>query len=274
MKSRLLGVVSGCVLAITATLSNASTLFTANYDGIWEIDPSTGLGQNFTTIDAIALSYGDGYLFESDGNDISRYNVSLGTWASLSGRNANVIAYGDGVLYTNNSGSGNGIIAIDAVTGTASTLNGLNGVTALAFGGNSLYAANYSGIWEFDPTTGIGSQFSTITAVALSYGNGSLYVSDNNQISRYDIAMDTWTLLNGHNADSIAYGDGVLYVNDSNSGNNILAVDSESGSMSTLNSLPGVTALAYQATVIPIPPAAWLFASGLLGLVGMARRNE
>jgi hypothetical protein len=135
MKSHVLGAMSGCVLAITATLSNASTLFAANYDGIWEFDPSTGLGQNFTTIDAIALSYGDGYLFESDGNDISRYNVSLGTWAYLSDRNANVIAYGDGVLYTNNSGSGNGIIAIDAVTGTASTFNGLPGVTALAYQG-------------------------------------------------------------------------------------------------------------------------------------------
>jgi hypothetical protein len=34
------------------------------------------------------------------------------------------------------------------------------------------------------------------------------------------------------------------------------------------------TVLSVDAAVVPVPPAVWLFGSGLLGLVGMARRKK
>jgi hypothetical protein len=37
---------------------------------------------------------------------------------------------------------------------------------------------------------------------------------------------------------------------------------------------PAPAPATFQATVVPLPPAIWLFGSGLLGLVGMARRQR
>ena len=137
-----------------------------------------------------------------------------------------------------------------------------------------LYAANESGIWEFDPVTGLGSNFSTFNAAALSYGGGYLFASNGSLISRYEIATDTWLLLSNRRDNVITYGDGVLYTGDDGGfWSDIIAIDTVTGDASTFNGLSHVRALAYGATIVPLPPALWLFGSGLLGLIGMARRK-
>ena len=47
-----------------------------------------------------------------------------------------------------------------------------------------------------------------------------------------------------------------------------------SGGTSLIRALDNSTFVAYEGSVVPVPAALWLFGSGLLGLVGVARRKK
>jgi hypothetical protein len=154
----------------------------------------------------------------------------------------------DGTLYSAN----NALYTIDTGTGLATLVgNGGDAYSSsgdLAFIGDELYLSSSPGdqLFRLDKSTGVGTNIGNI-------GFPSVFgLATNNNVDLFGVSGTQVISVD------LATGAGSLLVNYSGQG---------------LSSAFG-SSFIEEASVIPVPPAVWLFASGLLGLVGMARRNK
>ena len=145
------------------------------------------------------------------------------------------------------------LYSIDPVTGTTTLIapvTGATGVEALAFAPNgTLYAAgspdtlSASGsLYTLDPVTGV------LSLIA------DLGVND---------------------VDAMTYGpDGFLYAADSEGGStsDLYQINPADGTLINLGNT-GILELNGIAAIVPNPAAVWLFGSGLIGLIGVAKRK-
>ena len=122
-------------------------------------------------------------------------------------------------------------------------------------------------------STGVGSTGNTDTLPA----SRSFDLTVASSVYNSNISQD-YTYLIGDSSDSVTFAAGQTVTIDLGA-NGLL--DITPNSVATINSTGGTTAFAINGTfllhdvpAIPIPPTVWLFGSGLLGLVGMARRKK
>jgi len=203
----------------------------------------------------------------------------------------------DGTIYVNNNSpvSDNVLATVDANTGLASSLGGGGYIDgALAFDDNSiLYAADSTGalaiIDQTDGTsTGLGG-FRLPRLFGLDYNSadgflygitGSASALDLLKINpTHGSLVSTLALtqsLNGSAAGTLMFDwNGNLWGTTNGSTNNLFQIDTATGNVS--NFLSVTTGFVPQGmgyvSAIPVPAAVWLFGSGLIGLIGLARRK-
>jgi hypothetical protein len=124
----------------------------------------------------------------------------------------------------------------------------------------------------FDGRTTISSSDTASTANRFLISTNS-----SGEITGWDIDLGlneaTWTQPGDIRQTIVAFYDGAL----SNNGGEIIEcanVDCDFSPNRDTGSILGVGVPNGEWTVVPVPAAAWLFGSGLLGLVGMARRKK
>ena len=150
----------------------------------------------------------------------------------------------------------------------------------------ALYGSNYAGTYSIDTATSqtglisdFRNQYSGSGSLALTYGDGVLYGSNYAGTYSIDAATGQTELVsdfrNQYSDSGLAliYGDGVLY------GSNYAgtySIDTATGQTELVsdfrNQYSGSLALAY--SPVPIPAAAWLFGSALVGLAGLKRKSK
>ena len=122
--------------------------------------------------------------------------------------------------------------------------------------------------------TGSGSTGNTVTSSA----SRSFDLTVASSVYNSSISQN-YTVLIGNNEDSITFNTGSTVTIDLGANGmlditpNSVATASYAGGTNTINEING-TFLLHDVPAIPIPPTVWLFGSGLLGLVGMARRKK
>jgi len=267
-KSRLLGVVCAYSLVCCQIGSvHAGLLYAVNdqTDTLVSIDTDT-LG--VTSIGSLGVTFSFGGL---------AFDPNTDTLFMIGGRN-------NENLYT-----------LDRTTGQASLIGGyaVSDLFGLAFDStnNVLYGAQYqggstgTGLYSLNTTTGNATNISTIlprnidglaydsnrdVLVGMNASFGDLYSIDRST-GASTLLIDYLFVSNS----GLAYDpDKDLFWNVDYNGNLFSYDPNNSYSRATaLTGLGALDALAYVSS-IPVPAAAWLFGSGLLGLVGMARRKK
>lgn len=132
--------------------------------------------------------------------------------------------------------------SFDEVFGTTLMFDANNDGEALSFS-NALLSSVLIGIYDTDPELTLGCTQTDACSIFTSYSNSNGFV----------ISRQTVNLADG----------GVDYVSTSSVNEN-----------SDFNNFPGAVIADWSISTVPIPAAAWLFGSGLLGLVGVARRKK
>jgi hypothetical protein len=217
----------------------------------------------------------------------------------------------DGTIYAVGGGSGTpGLHTLDPLTGAATLIGGDVTVRDMGFDSNgTLYAVlTASHIYvegplvTIDLTTGavttIGGSFSRGIGLAFD-SNDTLYIKESAEPGTgdpsklYTVDPFTGTILTSLTLDrdlnnSLAINaSNVLYSfkrGTSNTKDQIFTIDTLTGTTTMLPStipwlVDGVekvrlSALSFSNSLVPLPAAVWLFGSGLLGLVGIARRKK
>jgi hypothetical protein len=152
-----------------------------------------------------------------------------------------------GILYAAN----NALFTIDTLSGIASLVgNGGDAYTSsgdLAFIGGELYLSSSPGdqLLQIDKTTGVGTLignigFSNVFGLATN-NNVDLFGVTGTQVISVDTTTGTGSVLLDYSGQGLFSANGSSFVEEA---------------------------------VVPVPPALWLFGSGLLGLVGFARRKK
>jgi len=147
------------------------------------------------------------------------------------------------------------LVTIDNVSGLITDIGSSNTahpLTGLAYdaAGSIMYGI-----------TGTSNNNSQLVTVDLVSGSTSVI----GQVTLGGIQQDSMT--------SLVFGsDGVLYTS-SNSGDNLYSINSSTAELTNLGNL-GIQWTALTAAAVPLPPAIWLFGSGLLGLIGLSRRQR
>lgn len=171
------------------------------------------------------------------------------TFIGSTGISSNSLVFGaDGALYTAN----NRLYTLNPATGAA-TLVGSGGASYnssgdLAFIGNNLYLSSIGGdnLMQIDRTTGVATNVGSI-------GAGSVYgMATDNNVDLYGVS-----------------GTSILSISTTTGAGSVLLNYAGHG----LGAAYGTSFIEEAAPPVPIPAAAWLFGSGLLGLVGVARRK-
>jgi len=115
--------------------------------------------------------------------------------------------------------------------------------------------------------------------ISISHAS-TLYFSASSGISGTDIyALDlttgTESVVSERNGSNLAYGNNALYFSASSgiSGTDIYALDLTTGTESVVSERNGSN-LAFMPSPVPVPASVWLFGSGLLGLIGFARKKK
>ncbi|MBI5461429.1 MAG: hypothetical protein HY941_04495 [Gammaproteobacteria bacterium] len=238
----------------TATSSQASPI-------LWIDDASGHLGTvdvatgNVTVIGSMGVVMTDiafdptGILYGISFSSLYRINTetAASTLVGNTGISSNSLVFGaDGTLYT----ASRSLYTLNPSTGTATLIG--NGGTAynssgdLAFIGNDLYLSSVSAdyLMRLDRTTGVATYVGSI-------GVGAVYgMATNNNVDLYGVA-----------------------------GTSILSINTATGAGSTLlnyaghglGAAYGTSFIEEAAPAVPLPAAAWLFGSGLLGMIGIAR---
>ena len=164
------------------------------------------------------------------------------------------------------------------------------GVTSF---GSTLFIGNSSTVFLLDPSDGsVFTQWNPVLAplggMSFNPATGTLFIIDGTvddpnapppDLLEYDPI--TGGFLGSVDIDplvwpdlaSLAFDQGSLFAASFNFGL-IYEIDPSTGDL--LNQFSGLTAIGGMAggTLVPIPPALWLFGSGLLGLIGIARRKK
>ena len=127
----------------------------------------------------------------------------------------------------------------------------LNALSDYLAGGGSVFFMGDGGFLSSNENTRINS--------ALTFLGSSLSIVD------ADLDIDSpWSITTNIDADSINAG----------VSNFTYSYTSKvSGGASLIRSLDNSTFVAYEGSVVPVPAALWLFGSGLIGLIGLARRK-
>ena len=153
----------------------------------------------------------------------------------------------------------------------AASLNSANSAT--------MYAAS-SGIFTVDSETGITAKLGTSPSLnvveSLAFDvNGGLYAgTGGGGIFSVDTTTGISTNIGSsvNDATALAFGlDGFLYAG--TGGGGIFRVDPATGITSSLGSGVNLANDLIFTSAIPIPPTVWLFGSGLLGLISLARKK-
>jgi len=151
-------------------------------------------------------------------------------------------------------------------------------LTVVSFSANAatVYATNSNEITRYDAVTGVlqDSFGFAYNGGGLAYGDGYIYSTYSNEITRYDavtgVLQDSFGF--AYNGGGLAYGDGYIY---STYSNEITRYDAVTGVLQdSFGFAHNGGGLVFVPSSVPIPPALWLFGSGLLGLVGLARRKK
>lgn len=290
---------SYCLLVLSGILSthvHASLIYTiygGSQNGVTVRD-STSLNQinffdpGFTPTSIVAGNNNNMYL--TSGNTIYNYSntgsqISSFTFIFDPGVNYHQIAYAGNNIYTAYNGSQNGVTVRDS-----STFNQLlffdpgfniQGITAGS--NNDMYLTSGNTIYNYSNTGTLLNSFSwpstSINYTDTTYNGSKLYtvyggsqqgvtVRDGNTLVQSNVVVP------GYVANGIASGDNNdMYLT---SGNRI---DHYSDTGTLLNSMvfpdQGIIygGITYAPAPVPVPAAAWLFASGLLGLLGVSRRK-
>ena len=107
----------------------------------------------------------------------------------------------------------------------------------------------------------IGDGYTEADEVDISVGTAPDVTLDNGNFSSLLFVVDAAELLGGFPVWSFAVDGFIFELADTRVGYDLLATGN-------------VTYGTYQASAVPVPAAAWLFGTGLVGLVGVARRNN
>lgn len=280
-KSRLLASVCVIIFGFTTISSHASLVAEAIGSNFYQIDEQTGAATLLTTSNSprsfgagTGLAFLDNTLYATDAfrrvsgiGTSSTVTVDLSTgsqtfvsnqdgnsnWMGLAGNQA------DDVLYSINIDAGN-ILKTLSASGTITSV----GATGIQGRGMAYDDAN-----------------EILYAMGVGFTNPALYTVDTSTGTATLVGSTGFT--GNVTAQGLAYDEDnkILYwLADANlssaGGTNLYSLNTQTG----LASLVGDTGLSFGAglawmpTPVPLPGAVWLFGSGLLCLVGMARRKK
>lgn len=194
---------------------------------------------------------------QTQANTLGDLNVSADALSSFNGTDAR--SYGTSSAMWVNPTSGNYSFSVQfeilntAVTGSSAGLKGINSLPDTGFSyefmtdGNSVFSLDYSLAGSFFGTSCILCSFFTVIDGVMQ----SQQVSATGTVS-FDLL--------GSGIHSVQIGTSNLSITDTISGRN------------TFRDLNG--AFAWELRPVPVPAAVWLFGSGLIGLIGVARRKK
>jgi len=183
------------------------------------------------------------------------------------------------------------LYSIDTDNDTFSVVGslGVGGMNALTFNGATLYGSSYISEGLYTINTGDGSvsrqgtEGSHVSAGDLAFdADGTMYLLANTGADDTLVSVDTVTgstsaIGSGTGIDGafgMAFVDSVMYA--VSSAGVLYTVDTVAGSLSSPVSISGITGAVYGATIsaVPIPATVWLFATGMLGLLGFSRKRQ
>lgn len=281
----------GIIHGITgqANANNVYTAYSGSQQGVTIRDANTLvqsgiIGTNFN-VNGIAAGHSNN-VYLTSGNQIFNYSTNGSLLNSFTWYD-NTITYGDASVggnnvYTAYSGSQQGVTIRDADTLAQSAIIdtgfNINGVSA---GHNDdVYLTSGNSIFNYSTN---GSLLNSFTWSDNSIVYGDIAVGANNVFTVYggsqqgvtirdlDTLTQTGLIIPGFDIDGIAVGfNNDVYLT---SGNQIFNY-STNGSL--LNSFTWYdNTIAYgdiSVAPVPVPAAAWLFGSGLIGLIGLRRK--
>lgn len=257
-KTRLLGVVCVWCLLAPNLVNAASMMYGIDFltTSLFTIDLSTAA----TSTIGSASPFRNGLAFDSDGTLYSDESSIFGTVDPLTaspvlisnstGRDLMSLDFNNdfSTLYGVEFNSGN-LYTIDKATGTT-ILVGATGITK--------------------PST-IAINSANEAFVTETFGVGTLYRID----------LNTGAILAtvgsvGEGMTAMAFDDNDMLYGVGLNSNNLYSIDTTTSNGTVIGQLPfaDVRGLSFQSSAVPIPPSAWLFGSGLLGLIGIARRRK
>jgi streptogramin lyase len=255
---------------------------------------------------------GNFYVSNSDADNVLRYDGTTGAFidefvpgGTEGPEDAAGLVFRGGFLHVANSADPGAVTRYNAATGAPAGpfvtpgSGGLSNPEGLTFGpdGNLYVTTDGGGVRRYNGVTGafidtVVPTGTLLSARGLTFGpDGNLYVTNfgGGTVARFD--GTTWAFIDnfvtagsgglGTLPRPLSFGpDGNLYVGDYSNGS-VLRYDGTTGAfidafVSAGGALGGPTFLVFNgaAPPVPIPAAAWLFGSGLLGLIGVARRKR
>lgn len=186
-----------------------------------------------------------------------------------------------------------GLYSINSSTAATTLIGnlGIGGANALVFSSSgTLYAASNSSnsLYSVNTATGAATSLGNIGYASggdLAFHNGSFYLaSSNNQLVKIDLSNLANTTAVGSFGVSGVYG---LASGDNNvlygvAGTSVYSVDTLTGLASNpisysgqgLGTAYGQSFFAEATPEVPVPAAAWLFGSGLIGMAGLSRKRK
>jgi WD40 repeat protein len=276
-KSRLLGAV--CIYLSFVHCANAALVYTTSdsFNDIEAFDPDSGQRLiHITGNCANEMAFGsDGNLYCGSG-DINVIDLTTGaTIRQIPTLNeTTTIAFApDGSLYAT-SNSFNDIEVFNPHTGVRLNLFSGNCANEMAFGPDGNLYCGVGDVDVLNPTTGAAiRQISTLnetTAIAFS-SSGDLYATSTtfNDIEVFNpLTGIRLSHFSGNCSHDMAFGpDGNLYC----ATGDIEVLNPTTGA--TIRSIVSLNTSNTLAFAVPIPPSLWPFGSGLLGLIGVARKK-
>lgn len=256
---------AGLVLAAPAAFS-AVWVGTADYSGLTGSSPSYKSG-SFDTYD-----FGNGVgaiVNDTNGIDFTGYYQTYVTQQQLAGYGITV----PGLNSAGITGTGSGFqITMQATfngkyTSTSSNLTGFDitgGTAALYFGSTPDYS--FTGDTGFGPGAGV----TTLLSGTIDSGSGALY-SFGYGFSQLDFGGAFGNAApDVYNPDTIGGGLSLFTINLANNAPVLSGVSSVMGHTSNLYSADG----SLQLSAVPIPAAAWLFLSVMMGFLAADKRKK